>query len=121
MIRKGQYKYHYIHGHAPLLFDMEADPDELNNLAEDPEFAGIREALESELKIGWDADELDARIRESQKTRRLIAKAMQGGTGWDYMVRSDDDRRFVRAALVDSTKRRSRFPEVAEIPPDRPR
>ena len=87
----------------------------------DPEYADVRAALEAELKAGWDADDLDARIRESQRTRRLIAEAMKGGTGWDYMARDDDDRRFVRAALVDSTKRRSRFPEVAEIPPDQPR
>ena len=33
MIREGQFKYNYIHGHQPQLFDLESDPGEWNNLA----------------------------------------------------------------------------------------
>ena len=83
--------------------------------------ADIRRALETELASGWDPAELDARVRESQRRRRLIRKAMSGRTGWDFIAREGDDKRFVRAALVDSTKRRSRFPAVEEVAPDRPR
>ena len=121
MIRKGRFKYHAMHGHAPLLYDVEADPDERVNLAEDPGHAVVRRELEAELESGWDPVDLDARVRESQVRRRLIRRAMGGRIGWDYIAREGDDRRFVRAARVDSTKRRSRFPPVAEVPPDRPR
>ena len=121
MIRKGRFKYHAIHGHAPLLYDVEADPDERVNLAEDAEHADVRRELEAELESGWDPVDLDGRVRESQRRRRLIRQAMGGRIGWDYIAREGDDRRFVRAARVDSTKRRSRFPPVAEVSPDRPR
>ena len=77
--------------------------------------------LEAELESGWAPADLDAQVRESQRWRRLIRQAMSGRTGWDFIARDGDDRRFVRAALVDSTKRRSRFPLVEEALPDRPR
>ena len=81
----------------------------------------FRRALEAELTAGWDPDELDVRVRESQRRRRLIARANGGRERWDYIAREGDDRRFVRASLVDSTKRASRFPPVDEVPPDHPR
>lgn len=121
MIRKGKFKYIYIHGHAPLLYDLEGDPDEVNSLAEEPAYADVHQTLEAELKLDWNPDELDVRIRESQRRRRLIARANGGRERWDYMAREGDDKRFVRANLVDSTKRLSRFPRVDEVPPDRPR
>jgi choline-sulfatase len=121
MIRKGRFKFHYIHGHAPMLYDVEADPDEIIDLAGDPAFADICRSLEAELKIGWDPDELDVKIRESQRRRRLVAQANGGREAWDYIARDGDDKRYVRANRVDSTKRVSRFPPVDEILPDRPR
>ncbi|MEZ4675885.1 MAG: hypothetical protein R2932_16795 [Caldilineaceae bacterium] len=38
MARQGDYKYNYIHGHAPQLFDLAADPGEWHNLATDPKY-----------------------------------------------------------------------------------
>ena len=121
MIRKGRFKYIRVHGHASSLYDLEADPDEVDDLSDDPAYADIRRALEAELAAGWDPDGLDARVRESQRRRRLIARANNGKECWDYIAREGDDRRFVRANLVDSTKRASRFPPADEVPPDRPR
>jgi len=119
MIRKGNFKYHYIHGHPPLLFDMNNDPQELKNLAEEQEYAKIKEELEKELKKNWDPDTLDMEVRESQRRRRLIASANGGRVGWDYIAREGDEKRFVRAGLVDATKRQSRFPLVKEITPNK--
>ncbi len=40
MIRYGRWKYvHYV-AYAPQLFDLDADPEELNDLGSDPAFAG---------------------------------------------------------------------------------
>lgn len=120
MIRQGRYKYHYIHGHAGMLFDMEADPDELDNRIDDPVLAGVRQALETRLMQGWDPDDVDRRVRDSQRRRRLVMQANKGQPMWDYRVCAGDEARFVRLALVDDTKGRSRFPYVAPVPPDHP-
>jgi len=50
MLRKGRWKYVYFsEGHPSLLFDIENDPRELLNIADDPEYAdtlsGLREQL----------------------------------------------------------------------------
>jgi choline-sulfatase len=50
MLRKGRWKYvHFAEGHPALLFDIENDPRELSNLADDPQhtyiLAGLREQL----------------------------------------------------------------------------
>ena len=39
MVRKGKFKFIYTHGHPALLFDLDADPKELNNLAKSLEFS----------------------------------------------------------------------------------
>ena len=49
MIRKGQYKYiHYV-DYEPELFDQVNDPEEEQNVANDPKFASIMEDLQNEL------------------------------------------------------------------------
>ena len=118
MIREGRYKLHYIHGHEPLLYDMDEDPDERHNLADDPAFADLRARLEAKLKKNYDPDDVDRRVRESQRRRFLIAGATKGRAMWDYVARPGDESRYVRNARVDDTKGRSRFPAVDPVPPD---
>ncbi len=116
MIRMGRYKLHYIHGHDPLLFDMETDPEELNDLADEPAFSDIRNQLESKLMENYDPDDLDKRVRESQRRRFLIADATKRRAMWDYVARPGDESRYVRNAQADDTKGRQRFPFVEPAP-----
>lgn len=68
MIRKGRYKYiHYV-GYEPELFDMEADPEELSNLAADPGHAGTLAEFEADLRAIVDPEEMDERAYRSQAT-----------------------------------------------------
>lgn len=119
MIREGRYKLHYIHGHDPLLYDMEADPDEINNLADDPSVSDVRERLESRLKQDYDPDEVDILVRESQRRRFVIANATKQRPMWDYIARPGDEARYVRNAKADDTKGRQRFPAVEPALPDK--
>ena len=41
MARQGRYKYNYIHGYDPQLFDLEADPGEVDDLAARPDAAHV--------------------------------------------------------------------------------
>lgn len=112
MIREGRYKLHYFHGSDPLLFDMESDPDELINLADDGAFTDIRNRLEARLMKNYNPDELDCRVRDSQRRRFLIADATKRRAMWDYVARPGDEIRYVRNAQADNAKGRRRFPFV---------
>lgn len=52
MIFDGRWKYVYVEKMAPLLFDLETDPDELRNLGEDPDYADHVERL-SAMHFEW--------------------------------------------------------------------
>ena len=67
MLRKGRYKLiHYI-GFEDELFDLEADPEELVNLASDPAHAGALAALHQALREICDPQEVNDRAHAEQR------------------------------------------------------
>ncbi len=67
MIRKGRYKYiHYV-GFAPELFDLNADPEEVNDLAQDDAYAGTVREFEGYLSAIVDPKEADWQAKAAQK------------------------------------------------------
>lgn len=92
MIRRGRYKY-VASSHDPaLLFDVEADPDELTNLAGDPDHAERVAGFAAEVRERWDEAALSARIVKSQKRRRLIMNALKQGqpVRWNHDETAED-------------------------------
>ena len=66
MVRKGRYKYiHYV-GYEPELFDLQDDPEEMRNVADDPNYADARAALYAELCNMLDPDAVDASANAAQ-------------------------------------------------------
>jgi len=66
MIRMGRWKYvHYV-GMPPQLFDLEADPEEANDLGESPAHAEIRAACERRLRSVVDPAAADAQAFADQ-------------------------------------------------------
>ncbi|MGH8617293.1 MAG: sulfatase-like hydrolase/transferase [Burkholderiales bacterium] len=66
MIRHGKYKYvHYV-AYRPQLFDLERDPEELNDLAPDPAHAAALEECRRRLYAICDPAEVDARAKKRQ-------------------------------------------------------
>jgi choline-sulfatase len=66
MVRKGRWKYHYYVGFRSELFDLEADPEELNDLGEAPEYEPIRQQMHDELLAICDPHEVDRVAKEDQ-------------------------------------------------------
>jgi choline-sulfatase len=97
MVRKGKYKYIYIHGHDSQLFDFEADPEEWHSLAGKPEMKAVEEELLGLILGQFDPDRIAAEGAASVARREVIREAMQrNDTHWDYEPRFDATRQYVR-------------------------
>ena len=67
MIRHGKYKYVYYVGLPPMLFDLERDPFERNDLGRDGAYAAVLNECEARLRSVVDPEAADARAREDQR------------------------------------------------------
>jgi len=75
MLRRGRYKLHLSHGEAPQLYDVQADPRELHDLARDPAQAGVLTELTGSLTARWDSARLNGLVLESQDRRLAGTRA----------------------------------------------
>ncbi|UCF98065.1 MAG: choline-sulfatase [Spirochaetaceae bacterium] len=97
-VRKGNWKYVCFHELPSLLFDLDKDGHELDNLAENQQLAGKVQELHS-LAVGQtDVAGLRNRIIYSQKQRQLVQKALHTGeyVPWDYQPQFDASKQYVR-------------------------
>ena len=114
MLCRGDRKYIHVRGCEPQLYDLGEDPLELNDLADAPELAEICRAMRQRLLAGWDGEEMERRVIESQEIRRMLHQAMGQGkpTRWDYRPDADPSEAYVRTWDAQETSRRRRFPRV---------
>lgn len=66
MLRKGRFKLNWYIGFPPELFDLQADPEELTNLAGDPAHANALAMMEAELRKLVDPETADAQAFADQ-------------------------------------------------------
>ena len=115
MIRRGQWKYIHCDPDPPQLYDLEADPRELTNLAAEAAQADISAAFAREVAERWDSARLRRDVIATQKQRRALHAAMEAGAGedWDFNSPRDASQEYVRNHMdwtVAAT--RYRFPPV---------
>jgi choline-sulfatase len=98
MIRRGRYKYIRCDGDPDQLYDLDADPRELVNVAESPAHAGACARLRAESDERWDLAGIERRVLQSQRDRRLVAPALAVGAHapWDFQPHTDASRQYVR-------------------------
>ncbi len=76
MVRNERYKYIRYVDHPPQLFDLWEDPDELRDLACDPQHEDLIQACEQELTAIVDPEAIDQQAKADQQRRVAAA----GGT-----------------------------------------
>ena len=109
-----------------MMFDLNSDPNETNNIAEASEYASVALEMKSEIDKRWQYDKLEKDILQSQKRRLFVQETLLKGkwTGWDHQPFVDATRSYVRGAIdpnTTATKARKRFPFVETIEPHNPR
>jgi choline-sulfatase len=112
MLRRGKYKYVYTHGHPDLLFDMEADPNELVNIAQQQ--PQVLAELKQRVLSHWDPEAIARQVIASQARRKFINALPEANQPvWDYQASTDDTRRFVRRGSARVIKVKKRWPRLA--------
>jgi choline-sulfatase len=116
MIRRGRYKYISCSTDPEQLFDLEADPNELENLTGHEMLADFRREAEQY----WDSDAMRAAVIANQKRRRAVHAALRVGRyqGWDFNPLRDASEEYTRSHMdltrFDIT---SRFPRPPAFDP----
>ncbi len=112
-LRYGQWKYNRCTLDPDQLFDLEADPHELTNLADHPDHQGTAQSLRAKSEARWDLARFDADVRASQAKRWVVYEALrQGGYyPWDYQPLRDASERFMRNHMdLNVLEESKRFP-----------
>lgn len=101
MIRRGQSKYIWSQPDPAQLYDLDADPSELRNLALSPEHATTAVAFEAEVSERWDLGTINAAVRSNQQLRATVDRALRQGRfeAWDFGPQSDATNQYMRNHL----------------------
>ena len=73
MIRRGEWKLNHYHGHdQPQLFNLETDPGEWNDLANDPDYSEIRDELLAEVRADWSGETVLHTLETTQNDHQVL-------------------------------------------------
>jgi choline-sulfatase len=112
-LRDERYKYVRCALDPELLFDLEADPHELNNVAEDAAHADALNRLRAIADERWDLAQFDAQVRESQARRWVVYEALRNGQyyPWDFQPLQQASERYMRNHMdLNVLEENQRFP-----------
>ena len=112
-LRYGKWKYNRCALDPDQLFDLDADPHELTNLAEDPAHNGTLTSLKSKSEARWDLDKFDAEVREDQARRHVVYDALRNGDyfPWDFQPLQKASERYMRNHMdLNVLEESQRFP-----------
>jgi choline-sulfatase len=98
MVRCGRHKLIASLEDPDLLYDLKTDPRELHDLSSDPGSDAVVARLRAELHRRLDLPDIDRRVRDSQRERFLLSRALRQGrpTPWDHEPPYDAASRYIR-------------------------
>lgn len=112
-LRYGKWKYNRCTLDPDQLFDMDADPHELTNLASHPAHQGTLTQLRAKAEARWDLARFDADVRQSQACRWVVYEALRNGSyyPWDYQPLQKASERYMRNHMdLNILEENQRFP-----------
>ena len=112
-LREGRFKFVHCEADPPQLFDIEADPHELSNLAASQSHADTVAGFMEKVRARWDLNRFDAAVRESQARRWVVYPALRNGVyyPWDFQPLRQASERYMRNHMdLNVLESRQRFP-----------
>jgi choline-sulfatase len=112
-LRQGRWKYTNCALDPEQLFDLDADPQERANLAENPAHAHTLEKFRVMAAAQWNLEQFDADVRESQARRWVVYEALRNGAyfPWDFQPLRDASNRYMRNHMdLNVVEENQRFP-----------
>jgi len=112
-LRDGRHKLVLGENEPPQLFDLESDPHELANLAQDPASAQMLKELSCTAHQRWDLAAFDRDVRTSQARRHVVYAALRNGAyyHWDYQPLQKASERYMRNHMnLNVLEESQRFP-----------
>ena len=117
MLRDGKFKLNVCPVDPEQLFDLEADPHETNNLADDPVHSDTLERLHAMIDDAYDFDAFDEDVRLSQSRRLVVYDALRNGAyyPWDHQPLQLASERYMRNHKdLNVLEAHARYPRHAE-------
>ena len=112
-IREGKWKYIRCALDPDQLFDLEADPHEMTNLASDPAYDEVLTKFRQDSDARWDLEKFDDEIRKSQAARWVVYEGLLQGrqTAWDHQPVLNAAQRYMRNHMdLNVVEESQRFP-----------
>ncbi len=112
-IRDGRWKYVACRADPEMLFDLETDPSERDNVAGDPGHAVPLAHLRVLAMERWDLGAYDDEVRQSQARRWIVYEALRNGAyyPWDYQPLQQASERYMRNHMdLNVLEENQRFP-----------
>ncbi len=112
-LREGKYKFNHCELDPPQLFDLSADPHELNNLAEYQANEKLVARFMRKVRKQWDMAAFDAEVRQSQARRWVVYEALRNGSyyPWDFQPLKKASEQYMRNHMdLNTLEENKRFP-----------
>ncbi|TIV69549.1 MAG: choline-sulfatase, partial [Mesorhizobium sp.] len=97
----------------PQLFDLDADPRELDNLGANPAYADLVSAFMEKVRARWNMADFDAAVRGSQARRWVVYPALRNGAyyPWEFQPLQKASERYMRNHMnLDNLEESKRYP-----------
>ena len=117
MVREGSLKLNLAGKDPVQLFDIENDPNELDNKAADPAYADRLARLMDRVAERWNLEHYDHDVRRSQTRRLAVYEALRNGNyyPWDFQPLQKASERYMRNHMdLNVVESDARFPKKGE-------
>lgn len=112
-VRKGDFKFNRCQLDPDQLFNLAADPHEINNLSESSDYAAVKSELSNIADERWNLSLFDEQVRESQARRWVVYEALRNGDyyPWDFQPLQKASERYMRNHMdLNILEESQRFP-----------